>query len=224
MDYEKLKELVDKGLSQRQIAEELDISRKVVVDWLRQHDLHTNPYRDLVSEEEANRLANLVAEGYSTHRIASEIGKSQSYVVRQLRRYGLKTDPYQKEKLFCRKCGVELSARKKVYCSGECKADYEFEQRLINGEPSPKMSIHAIKRWLLRQRGHQCEVCKLTEWLDQPIPLELHHIDGDAKNNTFANLQLICPNCHALTETYKAKNTGNGRAYRRERYKNKQSY
>src|SRR6266540_5330922 len=38
------------------------------------------------------------------------------------------------------------------------------------------------------------------------------------------NLRLICPNCHAQTETYKAKNMGRGRHYRRERYAKGKSY
>jgi hypothetical protein len=52
-----------------------------------------------------------------------------------------------------------------------------------------------------------CDQCKLTQWLDKPIPLELDHIDGDGENNVLSNLRLLCPNCHALTTTYRAKNT-----------------
>jgi len=32
-------------------------------------------------------------------------------------------------------------------------------------------------------------------------------------------MRLLCPNCHAQTPTYKSKNRGNGRAYRRERWR-----
>jgi predicted HNH restriction endonuclease len=42
--------------------------------------------------------------------------------------------------------------------------------------------------------------------LGNPIPLELHHIDGDKTNNTLENFQLLCPNCHALTDSYRGKN------------------
>jgi hypothetical protein len=41
------------------------------------------------------------------------------------------------------------------------------------------------------------------------IPMELHHIDGDKYNNAIANLLLLCPNCHALTDTYRARNIKN---------------
>lgn len=66
----------------------------------------------------------------------------------------------------------------------------------------------ARKAWLLRNQAHQCEVCQNTEWCGKPIPLELDHVDGNPENNTRENLRLICPNCHAQTETYKGKNVG----------------
>ena len=56
-------------------------------------------------------------------------------------------------------------------------------------------------------RGHKCECCGKTTWLEKDIPLEVHHLDGDNLNNTLENLQLLCPNCHAFTENYRNKNT-----------------
>lgn len=59
-------------------------------------------------------------------------------------------------------------------------------------------------------RGHRCERCAETRWLEEPIPLEVHHIDGDSLNNEMNNLKLLCPNCHALTENYRGKNINTG--------------
>jgi hypothetical protein len=64
------------------------------------------------------------------------------------------------------------------------------------------------KGLLIKERGHECEVCKNTEWQDNPIPLELEHTDGDNKNNTKENLKLLCCNCHALTPTWRGRNVG----------------
>lgn len=55
-------------------------------------------------------------------------------------------------------------------------------------------------------RGWRCENCGLTEWQGQKVPLEVHHIDGDELNSVLENLQVLCPNCHALTNNYKGKN------------------
>lgn len=64
--------------------------------------------------------------------------------------------------------------------------------------------------WRLRNRlireglkAHRCEKCGNIEWMGQPIPLELHHKDGDRTNHRLENLELLCPNCHAVTDNYR---------------------
>jgi hypothetical protein len=65
-------------------------------------------------------------------------------------------------------------------------------------------------------KAHRCEGCQRTRWGDQPIPLELDHVDGDRRNNRLDNLRLLCPNCHALTPTYRGRNIGRADATRRD--------
>jgi len=36
--------------------------------------------------------------------------------------------------------------------------------------------------------------------------LEVEHIDGNWHNNTEDNLTILCPNCHALSDTYRGRN------------------
>ena len=66
-------------------------------------------------------------------------------------------------------------------------------------------SNYRVKVSLLEKRGHRCESCGLEKWMGKPIPLELHHVDGNSMDNDEKNLQLLCPNCHALTHNYKNK-------------------
>ena len=68
---------------------------------------------------------------------------------------------------------------------------------------SNKLRKRLLKEGVLEPR---CVVCGGTEWLDRTIPLELDHIDGDRSNNLLSNLRLVCPNCHALTPTYRGRN------------------
>ena len=65
-----------------------------------------------------------------------------------------------------------------------------------------------LKRRLIAAglKAHRCEWCGLTAWMGRPVPLELHHRDGDRTNNVLSNLELVCPNCHAQSDNYRGKN------------------
>jgi len=71
-----------------------------------------------------------------------------------------------------------------------------------------KITSHKLRLRLLQEGyfEHKCSCCGLTEWLGQPIPIELHHKDGNKENNALSNLEMRCPNCHYFTDTYKTKN------------------
>jgi HNH endonuclease len=53
-----------------------------------------------------------------------------------------------------------------------------------------------------------CEGCQHDAWCGEPIPLELDHVNGDRRDNRLENLRLLCPNCHAMTATYRGRNIG----------------
>jgi hypothetical protein len=69
-------------------------------------------------------------------------------------------------------------------------------------------STYRLKNRLLDEGvfERKCYRCGLSEWLGQPIPLELEHKNGNSSDHRLDNLTLLCPNCHALTETYRGKN------------------
>ena len=74
---------------------------------------------------------------------------------------------------------------------------------------SKDVQTNKVRRKLLEEgyKEYKCECCGNTEWLGQPIPLEVHHKDGNRENNALENFELLCPNCHAFTDSYRGKNS-----------------
>lgn len=82
-----------------------------------------------------------------------------------------------------------------------------LEEILVAGRPYGTVEL---KRRLIEEeiKDASCESCGRNEWQDLPIPLELHHVNGDSTDNRPENLKLLCPNCHALTDNYRGRNIG----------------
>lgn len=72
-----------------------------------------------------------------------------------------------------------------------------------------KISTYDLKRRLIKSglKEDKCECCGVSEWQGHKLTIQLHHIDGDNENNNLDNLQLLCPNCHSITDNYAGKNT-----------------
>lgn len=176
---------------------------------------------------EREKLVEYVEKGYSTREIANALNSSQTNVRLWLKRYDLKTkskyNPTPKPKLKCSHCEKFVSKSSNKYCD-DCITSgiaYHHNRTLSNLKLEELKTDFQRKKKIMQEREHRCESCGLTEWLGQPIKLEMHHIDGDADNNVSENLQLLCPNCHSLTPTYRAKNKGSisrRKIYRKKYY------
>ena len=69
---------------------------------------------------------------------------------------------------------------------------------------NPRISCGKIRERLIEEgyKERKCEICGLSEWMDKPIPLELHHKDNNHWNNDLNNLQILCSNCHMQAHNY----------------------
>lgn len=117
--------------------------------------------------------------------------------------------------MICINCGKELIKAQKKYCCPQCQAEYQNKEKIIawqNGEfdgmKGQSQLSDVIRKYILDKAGYKCEICGWGEInpFSGTIPLEVHHKDGDYTNNAEDNLQVLCPNCHSLTENYRGAN------------------
>ena len=128
----------------------------------------------------------------------------------------------------CLNCGKELIGDKKrnKYCCQQCQLDYQYKQYIEkwkNGQESGitgkyEISNH-IRRYLFEKNNSSCQKCGWNEInpITGNVPLQIHHKDGDCLNNSENNLELLCPNCHSLTETFGNLNKTSSRVYRKQK-------
>lgn len=112
----------------------------------------------------------------------------------------------------CKKIGLKYSTFKRKAiklnvwnpnqgAKGTVKRLYTLNDVLTN-----KIYIKSgtLRILLIREgyKEYKCEKCHLTKWNNMEIVLQLHHVNGNKKDNKLINLQLLCPNCHSQTDTF----------------------
>lgn len=143
-----------------------------------------------------------------------------------------------KENRYCINCGKLIPKRKneswqrymkKEYCCSDCKISYyrnslidNWKNGIYDGNSGDDLN-DIIREYIINKAGNKCSICgwnKMNTYTNK-IPLEVHHIDGNPYNNKENNLQVLCPNCHSLTNNFKG-NRGRGRFNRRKAYASRQ--
>lgn len=78
---------------------------------------------------------------------------------------------------------------------------------ILNGKhqqyPTSKITPRLVKEGY---KKYKCECCGISDWNSKRIGLELNHIDGNSGNHRLENLEILCPNCHSQTDTFKSRN------------------
>lgn len=135
--------------------------------------------------------------------------------------------------MLCKFCKRALIGMQNTYCSIKCSREQiysDYVESWLSGNKEEELKCYRtssyIRRWALERADRKCEQCGWSQINPHTntLPLVLDHIDGNYKNNRPENLRILCPNCDALTSTYKGANRGNGRHARAERYRAGKSY
>jgi 5-methylcytosine-specific restriction endonuclease McrA len=170
------------------------------------------------------RVRELRAAGWSITRIAETLGITKSTVAYHCRRLGEEPDDrfnrrydwaeiqrYYDEGHSITACQLRFGFARCTWTAAARRGDVVSRPQampvdvLLSGKRNrTHVKDRLISAGLLDASG--CAECGISEWLGEPLGLELHHINGDGRDNRLENLQLLCPNCHSQTETFSGRN------------------
>jgi 5-methylcytosine-specific restriction endonuclease McrA len=225
-----MRSLLNAGVSLAEVARRTGIPYTVVRDQRerlrggkRQHSgaCLDGPLPRVSTKHEVHRL---LRAGCSRAAIARRLDVSRSTVTYHARQLGMAIDERAARR-------YDWSVVQAYYDAGhsvsECVAHFGFSNKtwhdaMKRGAVRTRPHAMPIEQLLAapRARGHlkkrlvragllpsRCHQCGLEDWLGRRIPLELHHINGDGRDNRLENLTLLCPNCHSQTDSWGGRNS-----------------
>ena len=120
-------------------------------------------------------------------------GGSHPHISKRIKMFGIDTSKF---------AGLSWS-------KGKRREEFEKPPSVILTENSTPRA-HQLRRSLVAiGRIYECESCEHKgDWAGKPLVLEVHHKNGNRRDNRAENLQFLCPNCHSQTPNFGFKGSG----------------
>ena len=109
---------------------------------------------------------------------------------------------------YLEKMGIEYAGQQNK--KGQFKGSNKYKPASDYFDNSKPIQSFKLKEKLFRDglKDEKCEICGVSIWQGVKLPLELHHKNGNHLDNSFENLQILCPNCHSIQEGNSGANKG----------------
>lgn len=94
------------------------------------------------------------------------------------------------------KSQCERNPEGRVFCSRSCATSDNNKLKSGIRNPNWNGGYSSYRKRALVHYGSKCQLCEY----DTECCLEVHHIDGDKRNNEISNLMVVCPTHHSEIE------------------------
>lgn len=152
-------------------------------------------------------LEKTCAESYSLAEVLRKSGRSgggaQQTLKKKISEFGIDTSHFTGQ-LWSK--GKTATTDPRLARAVENSEKYSLEEVFCKDSP---VAQKVLREYLKRHNliPYVCDNCGCDgNWQGGIISLELDHRNGINNDNELDNLHYLCPNCHALTETYRGKN------------------
>ena len=157
-------------------------------------------------------LEELCADSYSYAEVLSKAGRkqgggNQSVLKKKIEEFNIDISHFTGQRWY------DAPDKQCNFCN-QSKEKYTLEEVFCKNSP---VTQKILRGYVERHKilDYKCIKCGCDgNWQDGVISLEIDHIDGDNSNKEISNLRYLCPNCHALTDTYRGRNIAQKRVRR----------
>lgn len=194
---EEILRLRNEGLSYGEICKQLNCDKSLVAYYCGENKYQKR--KEELEQKEQDKflyeqiVCDIIKESNNINQVCVKLGKEPT-----------NTNYYTIKKII-KKYNIDISH----FCISNSGKNYKkFDLDEILCENSKYTSTTHLRNRLIKEniKEEKCECCGNTMWIGKKIPLQLHHINGERTDNRIENLQLLCPNCHALTDNYCGSN------------------